>query len=268
MKRFLLIIGILWIPQTALAARVFFEPAEVAVTVGSQAVVDVYVDTEGEAINAADIHIVYPPLVTIRSVTRAGSIFSLWVQEPAFGREGIFLSGGVPGGVKTSRGRIARVIFQGNAIGAGSMNLSAPSVVLRNDGQGSAVTLTSGRAMISVAVQPKNQSPSPSATPEKIDHRRPLSFSVAVGTDPGVFDGKRFSSFYTTDPDSGVDHYELSENGGPFRVARSPFLLSSQEGRTIVRVRAYDAAGNWRQAIWPGMFTRLWWWISRLLRID
>jgi hypothetical protein len=268
MKYFFLFLGLLAIPQTASAARVFFEPEAISIRVGDQAIVDVYVDTQGESINAADLQIAYPPLTEIRSVSRAGSVFSIWIQEPAFSRNSITIRGGVPSGISTSHGRIARFVLQGNAIGTGALNLAAPSVILRNDGEGTPAVLTSGQVAVSVGAYPKGQSSTASPAPAVADSRRPAPFSVAVGSDPDVFGGKRFASFYTTDADSGIDHYEISENGGLFRIAQSPFLIASQGSRTVVRVRAYDAAGNWRESVWPGALRRMWWWISGLLRIS
>lgn len=87
-----------------------------------------------------------------------------------------------------------------------------------------------------------------------------------MGQDPRVFGGKYFVSFFTTDSKSGVDHYEIKEGDNGYKTAQSPYLLSDQNLRSVVRVRAYDVAGNYRESVYPGIFKRFWWWITGFFR--
>lgn len=51
--------------------------------------------------------------------------------------------------------------------------------------------------------------------------------------------------FGTTDDGSGIDRYELAQNGGPFMAAVSPLEFSDLvAGTHLLRVRAIDRAGN------------------------
>jgi phage terminase large subunit-like protein len=57
-------------------------------------------------------------------------------------------------------------------------------------------------------------------------------------------------SFSTTDNTSGIDHYELSINGGTFARQTSPFTPSVlPPGESSVTIRAFDRAGNYCDGI-------------------
>ena len=260
---------------TAFAARIYFEPATNTHEVGESFTVNVKLDTQGENINAVDLGVLYPQLLEIRSISKSGSAVQLWVQEPNYTSTGIFFSGGSPGGIKSSNALIAKITMKAKAIGDGNFQLTPTSSVLLNDGQGTKAQLTVGQASFNVIAQPKKdstptpkpgESVKPTAEPEKEqpkeeskDNTKPKKFKVFMGQDPRVFGGKYFASFFTTDSKSGVDRYEIKEGGGEYKIAQAPYLLSNQDGRTVIRVRAYDSAGNYRETVYPGLFKRIWW---------
>lgn len=260
------------------AARIFFEPTSNTHEVGETFNVSVKLDTQGEAINALDLGILYPPLLEIKSISKSSSVVQLWVQEPNYTSTGIFLAGGVPGGIKSSNALIAKITVKAKAIGDGGLQLTPNSAVLLNDGQGTKASLTMGQASFNVTAQPKKEptptpkpgeSVKPTAEPEKEqpkkesdDNTKPKKFKVFTGQDPRVFGGKYFVSFFTTDSKSGVDRYEIKEGDGEYKIAQAPYLLSNQDGRTVISVRAYDSAGNYRETVYPGLLKRLLWWIT------
>ncbi len=265
-------------PASAQAARVFFEPTESTHAVGDTFSVDVRIDTEGETINALDLGIIYPPLVNVAGINKTGSAIQLWVFEPNFTSTGIFLTGGNPSGISGSNKIIARLSLQAKAIGDGIFQLSPNSTVLLNDGQGTQAKLRISNPAIhivpkQVSIKPSTPipsnslvvSPSPSVSNMPQDKTRPESFTIFVGRDPNIFGGQYFASFFTTDAESGVDHYEIQENGGPFKIAQNPYLLSDQTLKSVVRVRAYDNAGNFRESTYPSLLKRFWLWILHIL---
>ena len=256
----------------------------------------VKLDTEGQNINAVDITLSYPPLVHVKSVSKSGSIIQLWVQDPSSTDSAVFFTGGIPGGF-SGVGVIGKITVSVQAIGDGAFNLSPGSSVLLNDGQGSMASLALTGSLFTIKplkeATPSTTAPTPTpkkgekvtptptstaiSTPtpkpsesvvseEKKDHSKPQTFEIMIGKDPRVFQGKNFVSFFTTDSDSGVDHYEFKEGSGSYKIARSPYLLSDQSLHSVLRVRAYDSAGNYRETTYPGIFRRMWWSVLKLFR--
>lgn len=262
--------------NSAYAARVFFEPQPTIYKVGDDFTLSLILDTESQPINAVEISILAPKLLKIKSVSKSGSIIQLWVNEPSFSGGTVNLTGGIPGGTTTRKGIIAKITFQAVAVGEGNIALIPGSAALLNDGQGTRLDLqTAGGPMFQVIPRPKETatvSPGPEATqpePEKTpaeiqeekDGKKPEKFKILIGEDPRIFDGQKFVSFFTTDAESGIDHYEIKEGSGPFKIAKSPYLLSDQNLKTVIRVRAYDVAGNYRETAYPGILKRIWLWI-------
>ena len=254
--------------DSAFAARVYFEPQPATYKVGENFTLSLVLDTEGQSVNAVDIQVLAPELLRIKNVSKTSSIIQLWVSEPSFSGGTINLTGGIPMGTTTSKGTIAKVTFEATAIGEGNIAFTPGSSVLLNDGQGTKLDLkTAGGPIFKVIPRPKG---SPKELPkesepkkedkETKDNKKPEKFKILVGEDPRVFSGQKFISFFTTDKDSGIDYYEIKEGKGDYKIAQSPYLLSDQEKmRTVIRVRAYDTAGNYKESIYPNLFIRIWW---------
>lgn len=259
------------------AAQVYFEPQPATYKVGDSFTLSLFLDTEGQSINAIELNIVAPQLLRIKNISKNSSAIQLWVQEPGFSGETINLTGGIPGGLKTSNGLIAKISFQAAAVGEGNIAFSTGSSVLLNDGQGTKLDLkTSGGPVFKVIPRPKEiltNTPEPGKSakenekpPGKQDQKRPDKFKILSGSDPRVFDGKDFISFFTVDSGSGIDRYEIKLGEGDFRVAQAPYLLEGLAPRTVIKVRAYDSSGNYREVVYPGILKRFWWWIIELIR--
>ena len=262
--------------KLASAARVFFEPQPGTYKVGDSFTLSLVLDTEGQPINAVDVKVVVPELLRIKNISKSGSIIQLWISEPSFSGKTINLTGGIPGGMTTSKGTIAKINFEATAVGEGNLAFTSDSSILLNDGQGTTLTLQAvGGPVFNVVPKPKETvSPASEPTEKPIkpevrdeiqDKKKPEKFEIMIGTDPRVFGGDNFVSFFTTDKDSGIEHYEVKEGGSDYKIAQSPYLLSDQEKmRTVIRVRAYDTAGNYKESVYPGVYKRIWW---QLLRI-
>ncbi len=110
-------------------------------TTGASFTVAVVVNTEGESVNAAEGTISFNPReLSVVSVNRSSSIFSLWVTEPTFSNSAgtISFSGGSPGGYKGGGGTVMSITLR--ATNAGTPKLSFTSgAVLANDGRGTNV---------------------------------------------------------------------------------------------------------------------------------
>ncbi|MFH1656963.1 MAG: cohesin domain-containing protein [bacterium] len=87
-----------------------------------------------------------------------------------------------------------------------------------------------------------------------IDNTLPEVFIPQIGNSPAIMDGQHFLSFNATDETSGIDYYEVKEQprllgiaqSGTWQKAESPYLLTDQSLRSIIKVRAVDKAGNER----------------------
>ncbi|MDO8495528.1 MAG: cohesin domain-containing protein [bacterium] len=260
------------------AAQIYFEPPPATYKVGEGFTLVLILDAEGQSINAVDISIQVPKLLKIKNISKSGSVIQLWVNEPSFSGDSINLIGGVPGGTTTPKGVIAKINFEAAAIGEGNIAFKPGSSVLLNDGQGTQLDLkTAGGPVFRVIPKPKETitiSPEskPKKTPAEVeekaeeikDNKKPEKFEILIGEDPRVFEGQHFISFFSTDNDSGIDHYEVKEGKGEYKIAQSPFLLSDQELKTVLKVRAYDGAENYRESVFPNLFIRTWWWFLNL----
>lgn len=125
--------------RSAEAASLYLSPSSDSFNVGEQFSVSVYVSSADQAMNAASGIISFPQdKLGISSISKSGSIISLWVQEPAFFNnagtanfEGIVLNPGFTG----SSGKIITLNFRAKAVGNASLTFSSGSV-LANDGKG------------------------------------------------------------------------------------------------------------------------------------
>jgi len=270
---------------TAEAARIYFEPSGGQYEVGDSVNISVLLDTEGESINAVELGVNVPQLLRVQGVSKNGSAIQLWVKEPSFSNNVVSFVGGIPGGSKGSKVLIGKIITQAGAIGEGGIGFLPDSSVLLNDGQGTKLTLTSvsgdifkiiPKTKIKETPIPSEEIKSPTPPPpeakektklEFTDKKKPQNFNILLGSDPRVFGGQYFISFFSTDKESGIDHYEVKEGKGDYKIAQSPYLLDDQNLRTVIRVRAYDSAGNYRESVYPGLLKRVWWQILKLFRL-
>ncbi len=125
--------------QSVEAASLNFLPSSGSYSVGETISVSVYVSSPNQTVNAASGIISFPSdKLQVLSLSKAGSIMSLWVQEPSFSNsngtvnfEGVVLNPGFNG----SNGKIITVIFKTKTIGVASLSFTS-SAVLANDGQG------------------------------------------------------------------------------------------------------------------------------------
>lgn len=147
-------VGLAALPVAGQAASLYFSPSSGSVTVGQSFSVAVKVNAGGQAINAADGTITFPAsTLRLTSVSRSGSIFTLWPNEPSgsnsTGR--VTFSGGLSSpGYSGSGGTILSMRFEALKTGSAGLAISGGSV-LANDGQGTNVLTSRGQATFTVA---------------------------------------------------------------------------------------------------------------------
>jgi len=160
---FFFLIGLAPLSVSA-ATLSFSQPAE-SYSVGSTFSMSVYAGSSDQAMNAASGVISFPwDKLEVVSLSKTGSIFSLWVQEPSFSNsagtvsfEGIVLNPGYTG----ASGKILTITFRTKTAGTANLSFSSGSV-LANDGTGTNILTGSRVALINISAKP-----SPTISPEE-----------------------------------------------------------------------------------------------------
>lgn len=154
--------------KTASAASLNLSPLEQKVNVGQSFSIGVYVSSTDQAMNAASGVITFPAdKLQITSLSKSGSIFSLWGQEPAFSNStgevdfsGIVLNPGFKG----SGGKILGITFKAKADGVANLTFSSGEI-LANDGLGSNILGSLGSARVILDTPITGPAASQSTTP-------------------------------------------------------------------------------------------------------
>jgi len=150
------------------AASLYFSPQSGSFTTNDNIAVNVMVQSQEQTMNAASGVISFPAdKLQVSSLSKIGSIFSLWVQEPSFSNsagtinfEGIVLNPGFIG----SGGKIFTINFKAKSAGAAALNFSSGSV-LANDGQGTNILTSLGNGQFNIQAPLKTTQPAPAETP-------------------------------------------------------------------------------------------------------
>lgn len=234
------------------AAILYLEPKENKYSNGDLFLVNLMIDTEGERINAAQIELNFPPdKLEAVEISKGGSIFSFWPEEPSFSNEAgkISLVGGIPRGFE-GKGKIVsivfKVIFSENESSFAEINFSEKNQVLLNDGLGTKTDLKFQKSVFTLFSK-KGEIPKNEWEEElKKDKIPPEPFEIVLDKTPLIFEGKYFIAFQTVDHQTGIDHYEVKEGKKPWKKAQSPYLLEDQTLSSKISVKAVDKAGNER----------------------
>lgn len=208
---------------------------------GEMFTIEVRLQTEEDTINAVEGSINLGSL-RVERVHTGGSGLSLWPTEPRYspGSHTVEFAGGVPGGILQGE-EVLLFTIEVQAPAAGTYTVEASSLrAFKNDGTGSAVAVAPISSKVSVVAE----SSSLAASVPK-DSTDPQFVSVEVGSDPSLFDGRSYLTFFATDDQSGVSRYQVKEGWfSRYKDADRYYVLADQSGGTDVWVRVTDAAGN------------------------
>jgi hypothetical protein len=140
------------------AANIFFSPAIGNFHVGDTFKVNVLVNTQGTPINSIETNIDFPKeYLDVVFVSKANSIFSLWIQEPTYSNSlgSISFTGGLPTpGYNGINGKVMEITFKAKTVGVAKINYSS-SAVRANDGLGTDVLQSSGEGEYTIIVSPE-----------------------------------------------------------------------------------------------------------------
>lgn len=160
------------LPFSAVAATLGVTPAATSVHAGDIVTVRLIANTQGTAINQGEGTLQFPTdMLDVVSASKTGSIFTLWVEEPAYSNTGgtVHFDGGVPTpGFTGSTGTVLTITF--HAKKAGTATIALRDAALRaNDGLGTNVlsgtsggTITIGATVVTPPLTP---APAPSTKP-------------------------------------------------------------------------------------------------------
>lgn len=221
--------------------------------------VNVFISTEGTAINAAQAKISFPPeKLKVVDISNGSSIFTLWVQEPAFSNSKgeISFGGGLPSpGFKGKNGKVITIIFQGKALGEAKVDFGN-EIIDANDAFGTNVFSFSQGGVYSISekilpTEPEAEMPEAGVLEE--DNEPPLPFEIMVDNEGDPTNPRPLLYFQTKDLGSGLSHYEIRIDQGDFfsllKGETNPFRLPFQSpGLHNILVKAFDMVGNYRES--------------------
>jgi hypothetical protein len=118
------------------AADFSFVPSGGTLSANQEFTVQIKIDTAGLAINAAQGVLTYSENLQVKSISKEGSVFNFWLQEPTASNQKIEFIGGTPNGVAGSALLALKVVFIGKAIGQGDI-VFTDGAITAADGTGS-----------------------------------------------------------------------------------------------------------------------------------
>ncbi|MDP2598341.1 MAG: cohesin domain-containing protein [Candidatus Liptonbacteria bacterium] len=121
------------------AASLYLSPTSGSFVVGSTFTVSILLDTGGQAVNAIDASLIFPPnKLQVVSPSAGKSLVQTWITQPTYSNKDgtIQFQGIVPNpGITTDSGLISTITFRTRDIGQASIKFSDTSRVLLNDGR-------------------------------------------------------------------------------------------------------------------------------------
>ncbi|KPJ56948.1 hypothetical protein AMJ49_03485 [Parcubacteria bacterium DG_74_2] len=250
-----LLVFIIGLPEgvEAESALLYLSPARGTFFVGSTFDVSVFVDTQGNNINAVQVDLKFPPdLLQVTSPTAGTSFISIWADQPSYSnQEGtINFKGGVsPPGINTSAGLVSTISFRAKAPGKAIVSFLDSSKVLLADGKGTNILKTTTIGEYDLVIPPpegpKIYSPTHPNPDTWYRDKNPVfywekeegmtDFSYSLDQDPrGIPDNVSETSFTTanfSDVSDGVWYFHLKAKKGdvwggvshyPIRIDNTP----------------------------------------------
>jgi hypothetical protein len=172
----------------AAGASLSFSPSSSSKSVGDNFSIKVMVNSGGgQGINASDATITFDKdILSIKSVSKDGSIFNMWQTEPAFSNSGgtVNYSGGkTPPAYTGTAGTLMTINFTALKAGEAVVKFSAASV-LAADGQGT--NILSGTSQAKISISEKVEQPKPETKPETKPANKPVPETKPAEVNTGI----------------------------------------------------------------------------------
>jgi hypothetical protein len=169
------------------AADVLLSPASGSYNKGQTFVVTVTADPKGDSINAVEADLTFDSSVlSVVSVAKTGSAFSLWTTEPSFSNSaGTIVFGGGSPTPFSNRSTLMTITFRALAEGSGAVAFGEASA-LAADGRGTDVlgASTGGTYTVAAAETPVTPDPTPTPEPSAEDNSEDSNAAISFGDPP------------------------------------------------------------------------------------
>ncbi|MFH1451001.1 MAG: hypothetical protein ABIF89_00100 [bacterium] len=240
------------------SASFYLSPANGTYGISEQFFVHLMVNADGLAVNASQGEIYFPAdKLEVVSISKGGSIFSLWVKEPTFSNTNgvISFGGGLPNPGFIGKGNIISVLFRGKTVGDATVTLGKEKI-LANDSHGTDVFSFSAGGKYTI-IRREGVIPSPKPEPGAkppviIDNEPPYPFEIIVDNGGDPTNPSPLLYFETRDDLSPMSHYEIKIEENAFTAKpgetmpwKIPFLAP---GNYHVSVKAFDTAKNFAES--------------------
>jgi hypothetical protein len=140
--------------NSASAATMQLSSNSTSLNTGETTTLRVLLNADGTAVNNAEAVIKFQTdLISVVSISKGGSVFSLWVEDPSFSNSDgtITFNGGIPNpGFSGSQGTIISIVVKAKKAGQATFTLS-DAAVRANDGLGTDVLNSKQGKTISIA---------------------------------------------------------------------------------------------------------------------
>lgn len=254
MRTFILFIGVLFFPTASFAAEISFEQNPAFVRAGDMVVLNVFLDTTGNTVNAVEGSIRFSDELNLLDVRLTNSLVPLWVTPPAMKIKGTLSFAGVlPGGYE-GQGNLFTLVFSTAKKGDAQVSVG-DTAVYKNDGLGSRASIAPRQ--YTIVIHEPSGKPFRANVDADVLPPEPFVPELTSG-EPFMMQGPVLV-FSTIDKDSGVDHYELAssymrdakEKDLSWNSVESPYALTEEDGARYVYIRVIDRAGNTRLVVIP-----------------
>lgn len=143
--------GTLLLSEQAQASTFSMTPDNGTYSVGSTFDVSVILNTQGQSVNAVQMQLSFPPdKLQLVSPQVGNSIIEIYTTPPRYDNQvgTVDIIGGMPNGVSTSSGLIAKLTFRVRSLGTANLRFTGESQALLNDGRGTnSLSSTSGASI-------------------------------------------------------------------------------------------------------------------------
>lgn len=240
----LLLLPTVYVQALSMSAQLPQEQLEI----GKTSLIKISLENRDQAreINALEGVVKISSPKQVMSIITGGSIFNLWPVRPSLDQDSISFVGGTQSGVFGGSLRVFTLAVKPDS--AKDIRISFEGVnAYLNDGKGTKVAVVGTPVTLKVAKAEGQDDELHNLISS--DTAEPQNFAVDLGRDPALYDGQYFISFYTSDNESGIKTYEVTESGFATVRTEGVYVLQDQNLNRKVTVKAIDNAGNERVAV-------------------
>ncbi|MFH0852116.1 MAG: cohesin domain-containing protein [bacterium] len=227
-----------FLPARAEGGSLYFSPSAGTFFVDNTFDVSIFMNSGKKDVNAVKVDLRFDPKkLQIASPTAGKSFISVWISQPAYSNQDGTASfqGGIPSpGINTSSGLVSTITFRAIAPGKTSIYIENSSQVLLNDGAGTDILSSTGKATYELTIPPPEGPKVFSSThPDKNKWYRNNNPSIEWEKEEGVnaFSYEIDNSSYTV-PDNNPEGEAISKSYSELEDGIWYFHIKARKGET------------------------------------